>query len=341
LALCEVREICPLNGKVGAIILDGCSFIMSPNQKHIPYPPLGDQHPVQLCMDSHYADDDPILWLQPFIPYFSHHGAIPWPSSLPLHSVIWLTPNIHEHFQCHMHPGAPIHGLGKLSDPTFLALKISVNSLLDHVKLYQADTPSTKQPPTLQHSVKMLEHGLARLESVYTNFWEMEFSMQDVQWMWLELTAMLEYIQIYKPWMDGYTPSASQVANMIGVFMHDLQVAQDFITAGLPCWLIHQASDFTNQIILKIIEPQCTEGIITLAAHKYSYPVIFTGPASSLEKYRNILQYARNFLCVPNPFNISTVSPSIDTSANSLLVASPSIQAYQNLGESLVVNSST
>ena len=225
LVLCAIMLIGPLNGKVGAIILDGFSFITSLNQKHIPYPPLGHQRPVQLHADSRYGDDDPIFWLQPFIPYFSHYGAIPQHYLLPLHNIIWWT-HIHEHFQYHIHPVAPIHSWGKLSDAIFMVLKISVDSLLDCVRLYEADTPSNKQPPILQPIVKMLEHGLAWLQSIYTNFWQMEFSVWDVQWMWLELTALLDYMQIYKPRMDGYSP---------GVFTHDLRVAQDFFMVGLPC----------------------------------------------------------------------------------------------------------
>ena len=159
----------------------------------------------------------------------------------------------------------------------------------------------------------MLEHGLARLQSVYTNFRQMEFSVQDVQRMWLELTALLDYMQIYKPRMDGYSPSASGVADTVGVFTHDLRVAQDFFTAGLPCWLIRPASDFTNQIILKIVKPQCAEGIVTLATHRFSYPVLFTGPASSLEnitKFTNTpgISYMRPILSTPQLFpHLSTL----------------------------------
>ena len=274
----------PLDGKVGAIIMDGHSFITSPNQDYILYPPLGNQRPVQLRADSRYADDDPIIWPQPYIPYFSHYGAIPWPYTLPFHKIIWFTPT-HDHFSCHVHPAAPIHGLGKLSDDKFTTLKISIDSLLDRVKLYQADNPSSKQPPILQPLVKMLEHGLVQLKLVYTTFQQMEFSMRDVQCMWLELTTLLDYMQVYKPHMDGYAPSASGVTNTVCVFMHDLRVVQDFVTAGLPCWLIHPASDFTNQIILKIVKLQCAEGIVSLTRHQFLYPVLFTGSASPPEKY--------------------------------------------------------
>jgi hypothetical protein len=209
------------------------------------------------------------------------------------------------------------------------------------VKLYQADTPSNKQPPILQPTVKMLEHGLAQFVSLYTNFWQMEFSMWDVQQMWLELTALLDYMQIYKPHMDRYAPSASGVANMIGVFMYDLQVVQDFVTAGLPCWLIHPASDFTNQIIQKIVKPECPEGIVSLTTHQFLYPVLFTGLESSLEKYHGIHGCTRNFLCAPNPFNTSIISPSVNTSTNTSLVVSPFTQACQRLMETPVASSST
>jgi hypothetical protein len=115
----------PLNG---AIIMDGHSFIMSPNQDYIPYPPLCNQHPVQLHTNSCYADDDPIIWPQPYIPYFSHYRAIPLPYTLPLHKIIWFTPT-HDHFWCHVHLVAPIHCLGNFSDDKFTTLKISVDSL--------------------------------------------------------------------------------------------------------------------------------------------------------------------------------------------------------------------
>jgi hypothetical protein len=42
----------------------------------------------------------------------------------------------------------------------------------------------------------MMEHGLTRLQSVYTNFRQMEFCVRDVQCIWLEIMAMLDYMEI-------------------------------------------------------------------------------------------------------------------------------------------------
>jgi hypothetical protein len=117
LALCTV-QIGPLDGKVGTIISDGQVFITSSSQDYVPYPPLRSHHQVQLRSDSRYADDDPILWPQPFIPYFLHYGVIPQPYSFYEHQVIWWMPS-HDHFIHHVNAASPVSGLGKLSDMKF------------------------------------------------------------------------------------------------------------------------------------------------------------------------------------------------------------------------------
>jgi hypothetical protein len=285
--------------------LDGRFFITSPNQDNIFLPPLGDNRPVRLRADSRYADDDPILWPQPYVEYFAHYGAIPRPHSLPLHEVIWWTPT-HDDFERHTDPATLIHGLGKLSHLKFVALRSSVDHLLKRVKSYQVATPSERRPPILLPAVKMLEHALVRLQAVHTNFRQMEFGVRDVQRTWLELTALLDYMDIYKPRMDGYLPKADAVANTVGIFTTDLRVAQDFFTAGLPYWLIRPASDYIDQTILRVVKLELPEGLVTLTPHRFSYPVIFSGKADDFKKYQNIQRYARNFLRAPDPFDVPT-----------------------------------
>jgi hypothetical protein len=202
------------------------------------------------------------------------------------------------------------------------------------VKHYQSKTPSELQPIILQPFVKLLEHGVARLELVNTNFRQMEFSVRDVQRIWLDITALLDYMEIYKPRMDGRLSSASEVANTIGIFTHDLRVAQDYFSAGLPCWLIRPASHFTNQVIHKVVVLERAERTLSFSAHTFSYPVLFTGSASSPQKYHLIYQYAKNFLRAPDPFNSDpeSVSPSVDTLSG---------QASRRMEAPLVASSST
>ncbi|KAF8224766.1 hypothetical protein L208DRAFT_1118728, partial [Tricholoma matsutake] len=80
----------------------------------IPEPPAGDRK-VMMHANSLYADDDPILWPQPYNAFNCHHGAIPKAKSLSAHLIIWWEP-MHEDFIPLRDPASPIWGLGKLSD---------------------------------------------------------------------------------------------------------------------------------------------------------------------------------------------------------------------------------
>jgi len=197
-------------------------------------------------------------------------------------------------------PASSIYGLGKLSDGKFVQLERSVDFLLTCMKYYQSKTPSEWQTIILQPFVKLLEYSVACLESVNINFHQMEFSIQDMQHIWLEITILLDYMEIYKPQMDGHAPSTSEVANTIDVLIHDLWVAQDCFTAGLPCWLICPASYFTNQVIHKVVVLEHAECTLSFSAHTFPYSILFTGLASLLQKYHLIHQYAKIFLHAPD-----------------------------------------
>jgi hypothetical protein len=167
----------------------------------------------------------------------------------------------------------------------------------------------------------------------------MVFGVRDVQRSWLEITAMIDFMQIYKPRMDGRAPRASSVADTLGVFTHEVRVAQDYVTAGLPCWLIRPASDFTNQNILKVVQLQRAEGIITLTAHQFAYPVIFSGSAGSSDKYESIHRYARNFLRAPDPFNTSTGTETVSPTASSNPLQAPPPLATSSSTQPFAANS--
>ena len=96
----------------------------------------------------------------------------------------------------------------------------------------------SQAPSSLGLLVKMIKHGLIHLGSVWTNFHLMAFGVRDVQRCWLDLTVMLDYMEVYKPWMDSARLAMSslpvEVANTVGAFTSDIHVAQDFFHAGLP-----------------------------------------------------------------------------------------------------------
>ena len=133
---------------------------------------------------------------------------------------------------------SPVSGLGKLSKLRYNKFCSSVLFLLDCVNRYQKSTPSEWQPPNLKLCVKWLQQVLDQLCSVHMSFCHIEFVVWDLQRVWSNLWAILDYMKIYKPCMDGLASSDGKVANTIGMFTSRIHIAQDMFGAGLPCWLI-------------------------------------------------------------------------------------------------------
>ena len=100
-----------LDDLIGAVILDGKSFITLANADYIPLPPFGNHH-VKLHADTCYGDDNPIQWAQPSIPYHCHMAAILYPNTLVDHQIIQWTPTIAD-LSC-LPLSGPVSGLWKL-----------------------------------------------------------------------------------------------------------------------------------------------------------------------------------------------------------------------------------
>jgi hypothetical protein len=245
--------------------------------------------------------------------YHSHLAAIPRPNTLLDHLIIWWTPAIGD-VSCSPRNG-PVSGLWKLCQPRYNELRTSVIFLDDRAKKYQQSTQPERNAPIIQPSLKWLQQVLDQLHSVQMSFRHIEFVVRDLQRVWLHVWAILDYMEIYKPRMDGLALPGDGVADTIGTFTTSIRVAQDMFLAGLPCWLIRSSSTFHDEKIFAIGEIFHPKDYVVLEPHKFNYPVIFKGPAADLEKYRVIETFARNFLCSRDPFAISC-TPSSSTGAS-------------------------
>jgi hypothetical protein len=167
-----------------------------------------------------------------------------------------------------------------------------------------------------------------------------------LQRIWLHVWAILDYMEIYKPYMDGVAPPGVGVADTVGTFTMNIRVAQDMFSAGLPCWLIRPSNEFDDQKIYKIGEIFHPKAYIVLEPHKFNYPVIFKGPATNTEKYRAIEVFARNFLCSRNPFALSSTPSSLagasqPSTSSTLAVASSSATQQPSTSSTPAVASSS
>ena len=242
---------------------------------------------------------DPLQWAQPYIIEQCHLAAIPHLNTLLNHRIIWWTPTIGDYSlpPC----SRPVSDVGKLCQPRYNKLRTSVIFLHDSVKKYQQST-SHRSSSALQPSLKWVQQVLEQLHSVQMLFCHIEFVVWDLQRLWLEIWAILDYMEIYKPCMDGHT-SPGEVADTVGTITTSIRVAQDMFLAGLPCWLIRPSNAFRGEKISAIGQIFHPKDYVNLEPHKFNYPVIFKGVATDLQKYRAMEAFARNFLVAEIPLH--------------------------------------
>ena len=86
--------------------------------------------------------------------------------------------------------------------------------------------------------VKAMQDACVRLGSMKTTFSEMRFSITEFQRYYLEVCGLVDYLELYKPRMDGQRPAATTVAHCVGAFTSIARTVQDFHSASLPVWFI-------------------------------------------------------------------------------------------------------
>lgn len=311
-----------LDGIVGAVILEGRSFITSANADYIPLPPFEDRH-IKLRADTRYGDDDPIQWPQPYHPLHCQLAAIPRPNTLRAHPIIWWTPVIGD-FNCLPGRGL-LSGLGKIYPQRYNELRTTVIFINKRVTKYEQSTQGQRNRSILQPSLKWLHQVLDQLLHVQMSFRHIVFVVRDLQRVWLHVWAILDYMEIYKPRIDGVAPPGGGVADTVGTFTTSIRVAQDMFLAGLPCWLIRSSSTFGDEKIFAISEIFHPKNYVVLEPHKYNYPVIYKGPATAIERYNVIESYARNFLCSQDPFAVSCTPSSLPGASQPSTLSTPAV----------------
>jgi hypothetical protein len=296
-----------VDGKVAAVF--PFYVCTTPNQDKIPLPPM-QKRELFLRSDFRYGPDDPTLWPQPYLTHYPHLGAIPRRPEDPSHplSIMWWNPTRDDFRPLE---NDFMEGLGQLSIPNVWKFEEKVRETDDKITEYRK---TTSQPnPLLLLLATSLRHAMSRLRSMKSAFGQMRFGVTEFQRYYLEIHALLDYLQIYKPRMDGAQPAATAVANCIGVFTNVLHVAQDFQTAGLPVWLMHhwKGGPFPYNV-LKVVTPQDPVDSLCFSHQDPPFPVIYRGFMNTPEKHDAIHSYSRIWLAFKDPFQDEP--PSVPTS---------------------------
>ena len=109
-----------------------------------------------------------------------------------------------------------VNGLGNLAPEKVEKLcrcKIELMRRIDQYKT-RADPPNH----VLLCLSKAVLHACVRIGYLTTTFLEMKFGVTEFQRYYLETLGLIDYLEIYKPHIDGSQTCTGSVDNCIGVF---------------------------------------------------------------------------------------------------------------------------
>ena len=294
-----IVTIGPFDGIVAAVVDD---FVCTtPNQTRIFLPPT-QKIVVKICADIRYGSNDVTLWPQPWFESHCHLAAIPRkPDDLddPL-SIMWWDPTSDdfEYFG-----GSIVDGLGQLSRLKLLSFRKMMSSIESRIEDHKEANPNPIR--LLLSLVRSMQDTFIRLESLKTTFTEMRIGVTKFQRCYLEICGCLDYMEIYRPRMEGRRPRAESVANCMGAFTHIPKVVQDLHTAGLPVWFLRPSTFWDSPAkcnILEIVTPLDPADVLCLSDHDPPFPAIYKGYVTDSKKHNTFHNHSRRWLAFKDPF---------------------------------------
>jgi hypothetical protein len=257
---------------------------------------------VKLRADVRYGPDDPTLWPQPWVEFNCHLGAIPRKPDDPNDclSIMWWdpTPNDFESFG-----GSVVDGLGELSGSKLLSLRNMMSSMEDRMEDHKQ---AFKNPNKhLLMLARAMQDSFTRLDSLKTTFTEMRIGVTEFQRCYLEIYGCLDYLEIYKPRMDGARPAAESVMNCVGAITNIPRIVQDFYTAGLPVWFLRPSTTWDSPVrcnILETVTPLDPADVLCVSEHYPPFPAIFNGFPNDPNRHRAFYANSRKWLVFKDPF---------------------------------------
>jgi len=293
------------DGLVAAVVDDGNHIVTTPNCTAIRYPPLGSDRPLFLRDNLRYADDDPLMWPQPLnlkLPYLSVIRYPPRDETDPLR-IMWAFPEEQDFTR----EDSVLSGLGRFSSSLVARLRAPCIALIG-----RAQQTTYKDHPTAQELGSLIPLFLERLTVLPMSLRRAQITVREVQRMFLELQAFVDWQDIYESRMNGQVVAdpAAPVARVIGAFTTNVGLCEDLYRAKIPAFLIRPYHVLAGMCISEVVTALRPDGNIPmLPATQPSYATIYRGSATSEEKYMAMRRFTRFFHAYPNPFNSHRVEP--------------------------------
>ncbi|KAL0567858.1 hypothetical protein V5O48_014140 [Marasmius crinis-equi] len=252
-----------LDGQAAAHVEGGEYLVTSPNS-HIIYKPLLGSRTITLRKDYHFGPDDPLLYPQPFISLRCHWAAIPrrpGDKADPLRKW-WDEPPEWAFVE---EGNSAIQGMGRWF-PSYVAdFARDCYIIHERVAAYYEPLKSRGMQgnsvvlaldcqllQTLRHIEKLSvpRHVARQLWSFFQRWY-------------LELVGALDWIELYKPVMDGQKAmslSASRKAPAaMGAFTFSVADCEFLFRANLPFWYVRPSKHPLTKRLDSMVDPVTPE----------------------------------------------------------------------------------
>jgi len=199
--------------------------------------------------------------------------------------------------------GGLVNGIGELSGSKMSSLREMMRSLESRIEDHKQAFPDPNQ--FLLLLIRVMQDSFTRLDSLKTTFNEMRVGVTEFQRYYLEICGCLDYLEIYKPRMDGEKPPAEYVVNCIGAITNIPSIVQHFYTAGLPVWFLRPSTFWDSPArcnILEIVTPLDPADVLCVLEHYPPFPAIFYGSPNDPKRHNAIYTYTRKWLVFKDPF---------------------------------------
>lgn len=250
-------------------------YITTPNQADIFAPPS----PCNICvrLDGWYGLDDHMQWPQLFSWSVSYLCCVPKKDGLAVeYSIMWWNPTHLDFKAVQNHKG-----IGFLPHHELRLMGECCERLNERADNYQANIGPNIHHPIIKSLSINLCHTLSCSRVVAMTHIEVLFECWQVQRLWMELWALMDYTEICKPCMEGHVPPAKEMAKVIGCFITEANIAEKLFAAGIPYWLMCPISTFIKENILSITTMVEPWEVLELNNHLYPFPCIYIGDSNS------------------------------------------------------------
>ncbi|PPQ83675.1 hypothetical protein CVT24_001194 [Panaeolus cyanescens] len=285
----------PLTGVDGLVAVhlahQGRHYVISsPNQKHIPLPPIGRRQ-VGLKANFRYGLEDHSQWPQFVVPKYKHLVTIPrktTDSTDPLH-IIWWDPRPADFI-----PSSTgiVSGLGTISQLRLQQLETVMGILSQSVTEFTTSTPTPSDDVLESFSKlqKQMEYAMRSLQNHKRSFSETAFNVTEFQRRFLELHGFFSFMKFFRNRSGGALASAD---NVMGGFTNEAEMAQAMFDARVPVWYVEEwdGSPLLRNI-LAVVDIAMPNLSIVMSDHDPPFPRALDVEMTSENRYGFIYTHA-------------------------------------------------